>query len=168
MFFKKGRGALWVCLWNRGGGGPKAFGNQRCRAFQRELRLLSDILNAGQRSAGRTVARQFPRSRPIHKATDATQKFINLLTTSEVNARNNCRVRRTGMWLSKIATSHRSKASTLPSAGAAHTADIPMFRICTQYSETSDIHSVTWQLHVARSVSGPQHTYLPTINRLAQ
>jgi hypothetical protein len=23
MFFKKGKGALWVCIWNRGGGGPK-------------------------------------------------------------------------------------------------------------------------------------------------
>jgi hypothetical protein len=27
MFFKKGRGALWVCIWNQGGGGPKKFGN---------------------------------------------------------------------------------------------------------------------------------------------
>jgi hypothetical protein len=26
MFFKKGRGALWVCIWNQGGGGPKKFG----------------------------------------------------------------------------------------------------------------------------------------------
>jgi hypothetical protein len=35
MFFKKVRGALWVCLWNRGGGGPKKFGNhcsKRCVA----------------------------------------------------------------------------------------------------------------------------------------
>jgi hypothetical protein len=27
MFFEKGRGALWVCIWNQGGGGPKKFGN---------------------------------------------------------------------------------------------------------------------------------------------
>jgi hypothetical protein len=27
MFFKKGKGALWVCVWNQGGGGPKKFGN---------------------------------------------------------------------------------------------------------------------------------------------
>jgi hypothetical protein len=32
MFFKKGRGALWVCIWNQGGGGPKKFGNHCCRA----------------------------------------------------------------------------------------------------------------------------------------
>jgi ribosomal protein L37AE/L43A len=26
-FFRKGRGALWVCIWSQGGGGPKKFGN---------------------------------------------------------------------------------------------------------------------------------------------
>jgi hypothetical protein len=31
MFFKKVRGALWVCLWNQGGGGPKKFGNHWCK-----------------------------------------------------------------------------------------------------------------------------------------
>ena len=25
-FFKKGRVALWVCIWNQGGGGPKNLG----------------------------------------------------------------------------------------------------------------------------------------------
>ena len=28
MLFKKGRGALCVCIWNQGGGGPKMFGNR--------------------------------------------------------------------------------------------------------------------------------------------
>ena len=27
MFFKKGKGALWVCMCNEGGGGPKEFVN---------------------------------------------------------------------------------------------------------------------------------------------
>jgi hypothetical protein len=31
MFFKKVRGALLVCIWNQGGGGPKKFGNRCCR-----------------------------------------------------------------------------------------------------------------------------------------
>jgi hypothetical protein len=31
MFYKKGRGALWVCIWNQGGGGPKKFGSHWCR-----------------------------------------------------------------------------------------------------------------------------------------
>jgi hypothetical protein len=31
MFFFKGRGALWVCIWNQGGGGPKTFGNRWSR-----------------------------------------------------------------------------------------------------------------------------------------
>jgi hypothetical protein len=31
MFFKKGKGALWVCVWNQGGGGPKKFGNHCTR-----------------------------------------------------------------------------------------------------------------------------------------
>jgi hypothetical protein len=26
FFFKKGRGALWVCIWNQGGGGLKSLG----------------------------------------------------------------------------------------------------------------------------------------------
>jgi hypothetical protein len=33
-FFKKGRGALWVFIWNRGGGGPKKFGNLWSRAIR--------------------------------------------------------------------------------------------------------------------------------------
>jgi hypothetical protein len=33
MFFKKGRGALWVCIWNQGGGGPKTFGNRWSRCI---------------------------------------------------------------------------------------------------------------------------------------
>jgi hypothetical protein len=28
MFFEKGRGALWVCIWNQRGGGLKRFGNR--------------------------------------------------------------------------------------------------------------------------------------------
>jgi hypothetical protein len=39
MFFKKGRGALWVCIWNRGGGGPKKFGN-RCTRATKEIPLV--------------------------------------------------------------------------------------------------------------------------------
>jgi hypothetical protein len=32
-FLKKGRGALWVCIWNQGGGGPKKFGNHWSSAW---------------------------------------------------------------------------------------------------------------------------------------
>jgi hypothetical protein len=32
-FFKKGRGALWVCIWNQRGGGPKKFGNHWCMSI---------------------------------------------------------------------------------------------------------------------------------------
>jgi hypothetical protein len=34
MFFKKGRGALWVCIWNQGGGGPKKFGNRWSNIYE--------------------------------------------------------------------------------------------------------------------------------------
>jgi hypothetical protein len=37
MFFKKGRGALWVCIWNQGGGGPKKFGNHWSRSAVRKI-----------------------------------------------------------------------------------------------------------------------------------
>jgi hypothetical protein len=30
-FLTKVGGALWVCIWNQGGGGPKMFGNRWCR-----------------------------------------------------------------------------------------------------------------------------------------
>jgi hypothetical protein len=45
MFFKKkeGGGALWVCLWNQGGGGPKKFGNHWCRGSVEYLLRPADL-----------------------------------------------------------------------------------------------------------------------------
>ena len=50
MFFKKGRGALWVCIWNRGGGGPKKFGNHWFRGSKHVRVELFFYLNRHTRN----------------------------------------------------------------------------------------------------------------------
>jgi hypothetical protein len=57
-FFKKGRGALWLCLWNQGGGGPKKFGNYCSRVLVREISCPL-VCNCGNTAAvGRWWCRQ--------------------------------------------------------------------------------------------------------------
>jgi hypothetical protein len=42
-FSKKGRGALWVCILNQGGGEPKKFGNHWCRWMSRFKVLIMTV-----------------------------------------------------------------------------------------------------------------------------
>jgi hypothetical protein len=39
FFLKKGRGALWVCIWHQGGGGPKKFGHRWAKPTQAAFKL---------------------------------------------------------------------------------------------------------------------------------